>query len=322
MEEQQKDYFKTDIKLTEIDIILSFINKIYLVAINLIVMLFAILKIKDGILSIGAFVAFMNYFSSFYSSLNGISNIYVKWQSARVSIKRIFESIEMGDFEASELPEEHIDYSKISVNDLTFKYPHNKESVLNKYSTSFEIGNCNVIIGRSGKGKTTLCELLLKLYTPDIGTILYGNKEIQSIDEIILWRNISYVSQKPYFFTGTVVDNLKLVYPSVSNEEIDEVLRKMGLAEELSDIIENNHILTNNAENLSVGQRQRLDITRALLKQSHVYIFDEPTSALDLVNKKLLSDIINKLCVHNLVIIITHDMEFVDFLNNISEIKL
>ncbi len=154
-------------------------------------------------------------------------------------------------------------------------------------------------------GKTTLVNVLMKLYDIQSGKILIGNKDIHKISTKSLRDNISYISQNPYIFTDNVRNNIRLGKKEITDEQIKELARKIGgisLLEKLPEGLDTKI----KANELSYGELQMIAFIRAILHQANIYIFDEPTSNIDLKTEKMIQKVIDHISKTSTVIIIAH----------------
>jgi putative ABC transport system ATP-binding protein len=183
----------------------------------------------------------------------------------------------------------------LEVRDVSFRHRLSKneysEAVLNKVSLTVPEGEILVLAGPSGSGKTTLLRLLNRLEDPEEGMILYHGDNIKTLCPQKLRREVSLVRQEPFLVEGTVQDNLLLPLngrkaDSPIDQKIDEILVSVGLSSE---------VRKRSVLHLSVGEKQRVSIARALMVSPKVILLDEPTSALDPENRKILSDTVRKI---------------------------
>ena len=150
------------------------------------------------------------------------------------------------------------------------------------------------------------------MYKIDKGEILIDNINIDELSEEYIRNNISLVSQNPYFFDMSIIDNLRLIKENISLEEIKKICKKVYLDEYIESLPNKyDTILGEGAISLSIGQKQRLAIARALLKNTKIILLDEVTSALDEENKTNIKNLINNIKSNHTIIIVTHDQELV-----------
>ena len=174
--------------------------------------------------------------------------------------------------------------------------------ILKDSTFSFESGKIYALLGKCGEGKSTIINLLLKLWRPQKGNIYIDNVDILNFDNEGLRNAISIVSQNSFFLHDTIIENVSLGV-SYSYDQISNALEKVGLLESVLNFPDGmNTIIGDNGVVLSGGQRQRLSIARALLKNTPIVIFDEPTSSLDSLTEKVVYEAIKSL--HNKIVII------------------
>lgn len=170
-----------------------------------------------------------------------------------------------------------------------------------------EPNKCVGIVGESGVGKTTIINLIPRLYDCDSGCVLLDGQDVKTLNEATLRGVISVVSQNPYIFNVSFAENLRVVKKDATDEELIEVARRVNLDNVILSREEGlDTKLGEGGLQLSGGQRQRLAIARALLRNTKVLIFDEATSALDNENQKEIQNIISELQTNHTIIIIAH----------------
>ena len=170
----------------------------------------------------------------------------------------------------------------IELRDVTFTYPGAEDPVLANVSFTLTPGRTTAIIGSTGSGKSTLVNLIPRLYDVSSGEVLVDGVDVRHLDPDALWSRIGLVPQKPYLFSGTVASNLLYGRPDATQEQMWEALR-IAQAADFVEKLDGGlaaHI-AQGGTNVSGGQRQRLSIARALVKEPAIYVFDDSFSALD-----------------------------------------
>lgn len=200
---------------------------------------------------------------------------------------------------------ETVDSTKIAIKDVTFSYDGTRD-VLKHVSMSFGSTGLYAIVGESGSGKSTVVNLLLGAYHPQQGSILVGNKPLETLNREAYYSHISVVSYNTYIFNETIRQNFMLAKADVTDEEIYNALKKVNLYDF---IIENgglDKIITEDAANISGGQKQRLALAINLVANKDIYIFDEATSNIDIESEAIIMNNIKELSKEKSVIVISH----------------
>ena len=210
------------------------------------------------------------------------------------------------------------DIGEISLNDVHFSYDENRE-ILHGISMTIPEKSFVGIVGESGCGKSTVASLLMERNTPTAGTLTLNGRDMSEIAEDDLMENFTYISHAPYFFKGTVRENLLLGVPCFAAEDsvLWEVLDRCNLSAFLKSENGLDTVLLENAGNLSGGQKQRLALARAILHDSPVYIFDEATSNIDVESEEVILSEIRKLAKNKTIIMISHRLANVADADNI-----
>ena len=241
-------------------------------------------RIGDGSMSIGSLVAFLTYFTLILMYVMMANWVAMMTPRAAVSAERIVEVL---DAESSVVaPPNPITELRsrgtLEVRDVGFHYPGAEHAVLSDISFTSLPGQTTAIIGSTGSGKTSLVNLVARLFDVTAGSVLLDGVDIRELDPQILWQRIGLVPQKPYLFTGTVASNLRYGKPDATEEEIWEALRVAQAADFVAAMPGGlDAPIAQGGSNVSGGQRQRLAIARALVRKPDLYLFDDSFSALD-----------------------------------------
>ena len=255
----------------------------------------------------------MENFSSLRSSL----------KEYELAIERIIE------FENDELYHKDIFGKKhphikgdIKFENITFSYDSDKNKVLDKFSLNIKPKTTVALVGPSGSGKSTILNLLTKSYLPENGIITIDDVPISDLDESTFKKAISIVSQAPYIFNMSIKDNLLLVNPDASLDEIDRVCKQACLYDYIISLPDKyDTVIGEGGVNLSGGQKQRLAIARALLKNSPILLFDEATSALDNQTQSEIKSTLDDLKSEYTIIIVAHRLSTIQDCDTIHVIE-
>jgi ATP-binding cassette subfamily B multidrug efflux pump len=192
------------------------------------------------------------------------------------------------DTESSVRPPEHpvtelVETGTLEFRDVSFRYAGAEHPVLSNISFRVEAGTTTAIIGSTGAGKTTLVNLVARLFDATEGAVLVDGVDVRVLEPDLLWGKVGYVPQKAYLFSGTVAFNLRFGRPDATDADLWralEVAQADGFVRAMSDGLDS--VIAQGGSNVSGGQRQRLSIARALVAEPEIYVFDDSFSALDL----------------------------------------
>ncbi|HEU4387155.1 MAG TPA: ABC transporter ATP-binding protein [Blastocatellia bacterium] len=234
-----------------------------------------------GRITIGTFVAFHALLGYVFTPMQNLLNQNVQVQSAMVSLRRLMEFMQLPRERDGVLVRPLSGRWSLNADSVTFGYREDKR-VLQDLDLIVEEGEKVALVGSSGEGKTTLLRLLLRFHDPDRGRILLGGVDIRELALRELRSNIGVVFQEPYLFSGTVEENLRHGNPAASSKQLCEAAALAQAHEFILGLIDGYKTrLGEGGVTLSAGQKMRLAIARAILKDARIILFDEPTSALD-----------------------------------------
>lgn len=269
------------------------------------------------------FIVLYMYKNQLFSLANYISNFAGDWAEFKIAAKRVFEVIDYTKFSKEKFGNKHIKgiVGNIEFKNVTFGYQEDMP-ILKNLNLKIPANDTIALVGKSGEGKTTIFSLLSRLYNVDKGDITIDGTSIYELDESTMRSNISVITQNPYIFNMTIKENLRLVNPNISDEEI---IQKCKLAC-LHDYIESlpdkyDTLIGEGGINLSGGQKQRLAIARALVKDSEIILLDEATSALDNETQAEIQKSIMNISSDYTIIIIAHRLSTIEFCNRIVVIS-
>jgi ATP-binding cassette subfamily B multidrug efflux pump len=245
---------------------------------------FGSFRIEDGSMQVGTLIAFLSYLMQILMSVMMATFMAVMIPRAAVSADRIGEVLTT---ESSVRPPEHpvtgtARRGELEMRDVGFAYPGAEQPVLGGISFTARKGQTTAIIGSTGSGKTTLVNLMPRLFDATSGSVRIDGVDVRELHPDLLWGHIGLVPQKPYLFSGTVRSNLLYGKPDASEEELWQALRT-AQAQDFVLEMENglDAPISQGGTNVSGGQRQRIAIARALVKRPELYIFDDSFSSLD-----------------------------------------
>ncbi|XVN42979.1 MAG: ABC transporter ATP-binding protein [Candidatus Rickettsia vulgarisii] len=278
--------------------------------------------ISHGKTTPGALFAFITAFVSAYRPFKSLVALNVNLQEGISATERIFNVLDTEPVIKDNSNAKDITLTKpeIIFNKVSLKF--NNRIALKSIDLKLPKGKITAFVGRSGSGKTSLSNLLVRFYNPSSGNILINNHDLEDIKISCLRSQISLVTQDTTLFDASVTDNIAYGNVSASREEIIEAAKHADAHEFISQLPESyDTIIGHQGSTLSGGQRQRLAIARAFLKDAPILIWDEATSSLDQNSEKMILDSLVKVRKNKTTLIITHRLSTIQDVDNIVVMK-
>lgn len=269
----------------------------------------------NGEMQVGGIVAFIGYLGVLTRVVNWIPWIIFRIKKVKVSMGRLEELVSLEEEEIEVLDTNKYEgfQGHIKIKNLTYNYPGYIERVLENINLEIKPGKALGIIGVIGSGKTTLMNLLLKLYDVERGKIYIDGKDINDIPTKKVRDSVCYITQDNFLFSASLKENISLFKDEYKDSEVEESTKKAMIFEEISEMQEGIHtIIGEKGVDLSGGQKQRVVLSRAFLNNSNIVIFDDTFSALDNRTEQHVLNNIKELTKKKTCIIIS---------NRISDIK-
>lgn len=244
---------------------------------------------------VGSIASFVNYLSQIIFTIVMVGFLGNSVSRAMISMRRIREILDAEPaMTFKDVPDEEL-VGSLSFENVTFTYPMDKEPMLKDVSFTIEAGQMVGVVGATGAGKSTLAQLIPRLFDPQEGDIKIGGKDIREVSEGTLRKTVSIVLQRAILFSGTIADNLR-------QGKGDATLFEMERAANIAQASEFIHRMEKTFEspveergtNFSGGQKQRMSIARGIVSNPRILIFDDSTSALDAKSERLVQEALNK----------------------------
>ena len=266
--------------------------------------------IINGTITSGEFVSFLTALMMLYTPLKAIGNNFIEVQKSIIALDRIYEifnreTVEETDSRQNKKKLESIG-SSISFTNLSFSYDGTRQ-ILKNINLEVKKSQTVAFVGNSGGGKSTICSLLPRLYEWQSGDILIDGTSIRDYDICSLRDKISYVFQDNFLFNDTIRNNIMMVNPDATAEEIDKAIKNACLTDFINNLPDGlDTEIGERGALLSGGQKQRVAIARAFLKNAPIVILDEATSALDNKSEKVVQEALENLMKDRTVFVIAH----------------
>jgi len=284
------------------------------------------IEVISGRISSGDLSSFIFYSIITATSLVSLSQIAGQLQTASAAAGRIFEILQV-ESPVKDIPtnKDVVLGHKIEINfdKVSFAYPSRKDKlVIDNLSLKINHGDKIAIVGVSGSGKSTLLQLLLRFYDVDGGCIKINNHDIKSISLHDLRQNFSYISQDPFIFSGTIFENISYGANSTHKSSVQNLIDNTPTLNFINNFADGlDSFVGEKGIKLSGGEKQRIAIARAIIKDSPILLLDEATSALDNKNEELVNQSIRELAKNRTVISVAHKLSAVTQSNNIIYVK-
>lgn len=260
-----------------------------------------------GEINLGDFAAYILYVKMFIEPIKKLINFTEQYQNGMTGFERFMEII---NEEVEKEPKNPLELSdvkgNIDINNVSFTY-EDKNQILNKLNLHIEAGKTVALVGPSGGGKTTLCNLIPRFYDFEEGDIKIDGKSIKSVSLESLRKNIGVVGQDVFLFTGTIKENILCAKPNASDEEIITAAKKARIHDFIASLPEGyDTYIGERGVKLSGGQKQRISICRVFLKNPPIIILDEATSALDNVTEREIQKSLEDLSKDRTNLVVAH----------------
>ena len=259
--------------------------------------------------SFAFFMAMTYYIYRFMNTIELMMNLSTSVQKMNASIERLSEILDNKLYQDEQFGiVSNTDITgNIEFKNVTFKYPNEKREIFHEFNLSISTNKKVAIVGKSGQGKTSIFNLLLKYFEVDAGVILIDDIPLDDFTEDALRQNIAIIRQEPFIFNKTILENLKIIDPYMSLKKIRNACKLAEIDEYIMSLPNKyDTMIGEGGINLSGGQKQRLAIARALLKNSKIILLDEATSALDNENQAKIKKAIDNLVETHTIVMVAH----------------
>lgn len=322
MEDMEKQRFLRDVNAANALVIrgvgldsgLGAASNVVIMLARISVVCFGGLLVVRGETTVGTLVALMGYVGGLFGPVQGLSGIYQTLRRASVSLDEIFGILDVQEHlgDAPDAAEVTTVRGDVEFERVEFRYEQEGRPLLDGVSLSVRAGQTVAIVGPSGSGKTTLMALLMRFYDPQAGVVRLDGRDLRALKQSSLRRQIGVVLQDPLLFNDTIRNNISYGRPNATPAEIEAAARAANahdFIERLPDRYET--VVAERGSRLSVGERQRVTIARALVKDPRLIVLDEATSSLDAESEALVQDALERLMRGRTTFVIAHRLSTV-----------
>lgn len=244
---------------------------------------------------VGSIASFVNYLSQIIFTIVMVGFLGNSVTRAMISLRRIREILDTEPAMTFEDVEDEVLEGSLSFEHVTFTYPNDEEPILKDVSFDIAPGEMVGVVGATGAGKTTLAQLIPRLFDPQEGSIKIGGKDIRTVSEGTLRKTVSIVLQRAILFSGTIADNLRQGKGDATVSELERAARIAQASEFISRMdLAFDSPVEERGTNFSGGQKQRMSIARGIVSNPKILIFDDSTSALDAKSERLVQEALNR----------------------------
>lgn len=262
---------------------------------------------SNSVITVGAMISFVSYSLMFSKPINELSSAMGQISAAQAADGRIQEYLKLKE-EIDEGNAVTVKQKDIKFEDVSFSYVKGKP-LIDNFNLDIKKNSKIAIVGPTGAGKSTIINLLMRFYALDSGTIYLGEDDVQNLSLSNSREHISIVLQTPWVFTGTVYDNIRYSNPKASDEDVKQAAKKARAHQFIMQMDQGYESMIN--ENLSLGEKQRISIARALLIERPIYILDEASSNLDAVTEKQIQSVFDDIMKNHTSFFVAHRLNTV-----------
>lgn len=278
----------------------------------------------EGHIEVGVLVLFAGYMQNFFDPIQQLSQLYTTYQAGMAALDKIFDLLGE-EPDVTDLPgaaEIGPVRGAVTFEDVWFSYADDDVWALRGIDLAINPGETVALVGATGAGKSTFAKLVPRFYDPQKGRVLVDGKDLREVDSRSLRRQLGYVPQEGYLFSGTVADNIEFGRPGASREEIEAAARSVGAYEPIAALPDGfDTVVGERGSHLSAGQRQLVAFARALIAEPRLLILDEATASVDVNTETRIEDGLKRLLAGRTAIVIAHRLSTIINASRIAVIE-
>ena len=311
---------ETNVAYTKLSVSLRIVNTLLIESVICIVLGYGGTLVYKGVFNEGQLVEFIGYFTAIIWPVMAISELIEMRARGKASLDRIAELLETAPvvYDRENATDDRAIVGDIEMRDLTFRYPGGEYDVLKNVSFSIKAGENVGIIGKTGAGKTTMVDLLLRTYNVPDGTVLLDGRDINTIPIKTVRKYAAYVPQDNFLFSDTIENNIAFATDGGDIEDVMAAAKKADVHDNISEFSEGYQtVLGERGVTVSGGQKQRISIARALMKNAPILILDDAVSAVDVKTEKAILSELRETRRGKTTILIAHRISTVENMDKI-----
>ncbi len=316
------------------ELIKEHINRVKLVTINnqvlsflytiapISLLLIGGISVIDNKMTLGSFISFNIYISKLYTPINFVTKINLEFQKSKVALERFCEIYLFENKDTKNKKNKNKNYVNEGIHFKNVNFSHNNALVIKNFSYTFQKGKIVCITGKNGIGKSTLIQLICGIYTIEDGNILIDDIPIREIDDISLRKLFGIALQNAFLFNNmSIMQNLTFGRHSYNKQRIEELADILNIAKDI-DELEYGYktLIKRNGNIFSEGQKQKLNIIRALYNDPQILLLDEPTSSVDYETSIKFYQYLRNISEDKIIICVTHKKELLNFADEVIEL--
>lgn len=273
------------------------------------ILLFGGYLVIDGNIEVGVLVLFAGYMQNFFDPIQQLSQLYTTYQSGMAALDKIFDLL-AEEPDVTDLPgAQQLGpvRGEIEFDDVWFSYGGDDVWALRGIDLKINPGETVALVGATGAGKSTFAKLVPRFYDPQRGRVLIDGHDLRNVDSRSLRRQLGYVPQEGYLFSGTIADNIEFGRPGASREQIESAARSVGAHDPIAALPDGfDTVVGERGSHLSAGQRQLVAFARALIAEPRLLILDEATASVDVNTETRIEEGLRRLLAGRTAIVIAH----------------